>query len=82
MWTRFRFWCRGLQIKASRRIHEFLRRRRIFNQIARDYFEGKHNTAFRSSEDFNTALEIVKDLGIWESWRHDGVFYVIKFSRD
>lgn len=34
-----------------------------------------------SKEELDIALEIVRVLKIWESWSHDGVFYIIKFDR-
>ena len=82
MWTRFRFWCRGLQVKARQRICESRKRRSIFNRVADAYFSGKAYVVLNNKEELDIALEIVRVLNIWKSWDHDGVFYTINFSRD
>ena len=81
MWTRFRFWCRGLQGRVRERIREYQRRGDIINRIADAYFGGKAYVVLNSKEELDIALEIVRVLKIWESWSHDGVFYIIKFDR-
>ena len=81
MWTRFRFWCRGLQVRVRERICEYKRRGDIINRIADAYFGGKAYVVLNNKEELDIALEIVRVLKIWKSWSHDGVFYIIKFDR-
>lgn len=56
-------------------------RKGVFRSIAYAYSKDENYVAFREKVEFDMALDIMSTLGIFKSWRHDGVFYIIYIDK-